>query len=539
MDNRVSRVILVSLVATLLSSCSAGMIEVDDGDSVPSALTVSRVENTRATVAWVEPAGVSSYEVRLSGGTSASDSISLASSTSTLCNDMTALADPPAPAGEGAEVQFRVPGLWPEQEYGVCVLYISDSQTSEPTLIAIDTAFKSVTYASTATQALGYTLAVGDVNDDGMPDVVVGNAIYDALPAELVVPVFFGRSELSSVPDVVIESTGSSALGTAVAIGDVDCDGVSDLIVGDPTWQRGTDHGLVSVFAGGSNLIGIIGQADATSTLLNYLVEQDNDFGIGLATGRRAYDETCDTMLIGAASFSSQRGALYIVEPPVPVGERRVDVEERYMTGAADDDSLGAVSATLGEFVGGSAMDAAVLSVRGSDPGDISEVTVFGTDLPAHDPFDIELLIGGPPVRIVNVGDLDGNGYDEMALSTPGMEGGHLDIYYGGESFVGMRHVSVDYTTGPFFAISVASGDIDGDGNLDLLVGGTEQIFIYAGPDPDPSGTPTVIVSAAATSLGVGDMNGDGYVDLATGDMLGGTAIVAPMIYTGAFSFLY
>lgn len=536
---RIMHLIAVFSISLLLLSCSAGIVEGGGGGGTPSALTVSSVANTRATLTWVEPADVSSYGVRLSGGASASESVSLASSTSTLCDDMTALAEPPEPAGEGVEVQFRVPGLWPEQEYAVCVSYISDSETSEPALIAIDTSFKSVTYASTATQALGYTLAVGDVNDDGMPDVVVGNAIFDTSPAELVVPVFFGRSELSSVPDVVIESTGSSALGTAVAIGDVDCDGMSDLIVGDPTWQRGTDHGLVSVFAGGSSLVGTIGQSDATSTLLNYLVEQDNDFGIGLATGRRAYDETCDTMLIGAASYDSQKGALYMVEPPLAVGERRVEVDERYMTGATDDDSLGAVSATLGEFVGGGSMDAAVLSVRGSDPGDISEVIVFGTDLPAHDPFDIELLMGGPPVRIVNLGDLDGNGYDEMALSTPGMEGGHLDIYYGGESFVGMRHVSVDYTTGPFFAISVASGDIDGDGNLDLLVGGTEQIFIYAGPDPDPSETPTVIVSAAATSLGVADMNGDGYADLVTGDMLGGTAIVAPMIYTGAFSFLY
>ena len=75
--------------------------------------------------------------------------------------------------------------------------------------------------------------------------------------------------------------------------------------------------------------------------------------------------------------------------------------------------------------------------------------------------FHVELLLGGAPVRMVNLGDLDGNGYNEMAFATPGMEGGRLDIYYGQEDFVNMRHVSVDYTTGFLFAISVASGDID------------------------------------------------------------------------------
>ena len=72
-----------------------------------------------------------------------------------------------------------------------------------------------------------------------------------------------------------------------------------------------------------------------------------------------------------------------------------------------------------------------------------------------------------------------------------------------------------------------------------MIVGGGDEIRIYAGPDPDPSGEPTIVLSSPGTSIGVADMNGDGYVDLATGDAFGGRALVGEMNFTGSFSLQY
>ena len=82
---------------------------------------------------------MTSYEVSFSEDASSLDGVSLAESASEICDSMTALSNPPSPVGAGSDVQFRIPGLWPGREYGVCVRYVSDGVTSDPAFIVIDT----------------------------------------------------------------------------------------------------------------------------------------------------------------------------------------------------------------------------------------------------------------------------------------------------------------------------------------------------------------------------------------------------------------
>ncbi len=79
----------------------------------------------------------------------------------------------------------------------------------------------------------GFSLAAGDLNGDGVPDIVVGapfNTNDPALYQSGAVYVFFGPAFTTSV--ALYASSSNKGLGWAVAAGDVNGDGIDDLVLG-------------------------------------------------------------------------------------------------------------------------------------------------------------------------------------------------------------------------------------------------------------------------------------------------------------------
>jgi len=123
--------------------------------------------------------------------------------------------------------------------------------------------------------------------------------------------------------------------------------------------------------------------------------------------------------------------------------------------------------------------------------------------------------------RVVGLGDLDGDGYSELA--TTGVGKFYVRIYSGPDGHMLRAHsmTSPEPSVAPY-------GDLDGDGGIDYLIGNpgsgsppfSGQVFLYSGK------TGTILrtlngqremENAGASVCAAGDWNGDGVIDVAAG----------------------
>mgnify|MGYP002381589947 CR=1 FL=1 len=153
------------------------------------------------------------------------------------------------------------------------------------------------------------------------------------------------------------------------------------------------------------------------------------------------------------------------------------------------------------------------------------------TALIAHFTADHGLRFGAD---LAGVGDLDGDGYGELLVASPGEFGatpGSFQIVRGGVGiFPPGTAISAPSDGSPDpvrFAWSIAGvGDVTGDGLVDALVTGLDRAWVYPGRSAtSPAFTTPIPLSLAASGDGDmgfvaspgGDLNGDGTADFAIG----------------------
>jgi len=161
-----------------------------------------------------------------------------------------------------------------------------------------------------------------------------------------------------------------------------------------------------------------------------------------------------------------------------------------------------------------------------SGPDTSAKVTLDGQD----DEEDFGASICGP-------GDVNGDGYDDLVVASPGaqLDRGAITLYLGSAEGLGAgeRSVPFDASAGDFVGFPVApAGDVNGDGLADLLVGavGNSDTDTYAGAvylylgDPAGLASPSLIQNASGVAfdtfgyaLGHGDFDGDGTSDVVIG----------------------
>src|SRR5437867_2599275 len=174
------------------------------------------------------------------------------------------------------------------------------------------------------------------------------------------------------------------------------------------------------------------------------------------------------------------------------------------------------ISVAVGDVNGDGRLDLAVANYY--DPANNNSGTVSvlvgngdGTFQPAQS-FAV-----GSPHSSVALGDVNGDGRLDLAVANNGdpyRDQGSVSVLLGNGDGTFQPAQSFAVGRGP---VSVAAGEVNGDGRLDLaLASGSNTVSVLLGNgDGTFQVAPTFVAGAEPTSVAVGDFNGDGKTDLA------------------------
>ncbi len=309
----------------------------------------------------------------------------------------------------------------------------------------------------------GSSLAVGDIFGDGSQVLVAGApAANGAVPilAFLPLPATGVRS-----PTFWLDGLGEepySAIGTSLAVGDIDDDGVPELIAGDPNegWYCGGAYVIRTPLPSDIGNIGSV----------------DDYFNEGSAGGVVRLGDSCSDY---ADPVTSERLGSSVALVGAPDGTARVVLAAPMSNRRVE--------------------DAGHVYLVGGTLGDIGTI-----DLSETDNGGVAGLDGGAGFgQRLATGDLDGDGDGDLLISAPGATG---DVTDGGVVYV--LFDAADATDGAWidaervaltlrgntpdgrFGAGLAVLDHDGDGNADVAVGvpdlatgvGTGAVGLFLGP---------------------------------------------------------
>jgi hypothetical protein len=348
-----------------------------------------------------------------------------------------------------------------------------------------------------------------DVNGDGFADLAVGatGATY----------VYLGSATgLPASPSVVLDSPdGGVAPGVVVAsAGDVDGDGFGDLAVGAAGAYRVYVH------------LGSATGLAAMPSLSLAVPEAAGQYGWSVASAGDVDGDGFADLVVGAFAAMDDMGSAYVYLGSA-IG---LPASPSLTLAAPAGGQFGWSVASAGDVNGDGFADLAV----GAYSANHAYVYLgSATGLPTSPSQSIM----GPPLQfgasIASAGDVDGDGFADLAVGSSHPIAGRVFVYLG--SATGLVDPPASTLLGPdgsggFFGGSVASaGDVDGDGFADLAVGaasamsGAGRVHVYLGSATGvPSSPSLTLTSPDGTGGGLGgsvaspgDIDGDGFADLA------------------------
>jgi hypothetical protein len=344
-------------------------------------------------------------------------------------------------------------------------------------------------------------VVLGDVNGDGHLDVVVSNCNG---PNRLYLN-SGGPDPFAGVAGLDI--TGDMDYTRALDLGDVDGDGDLDLVVGNTEQPDGSGPTRL-YFNNGS-------QADpfadaAVSDIPNALFETK-------AVALRDIDGDGDLDLV-AAAFEGQTW-LYL-------NNGTADPFSDHIAHPVSQGDAQTKAMALGDVDNDGDLDV-VLGIE-NQPNAL--FLNNGSTHPFSDTVAIPITLDADPTRALALGDLDGdgdldlvaaNGIDDSEVVFPNKLYLNLDP---ATPFSGTVGLTVTADADPTWALAL--GDVDGDADLDLVVGNfvdpegyANKLYLNNGTADPFSGTVAITVSTHISftkGMALGDMDWDGDLDLVT-----------------------
>lgn len=395
-----------------------------------------------------------------------------------------------------------------------------------------------------------------DVDGDGSADLLVGmpgsdSGAYLGGATYLIRGPISGTQSLAGADARILGTVAAGYAGHDVAFaGDVNGDGVEDVVVGAPYFGGSDMAGEAYVLFG--PLSGDMDVADGGVTLVGELVD-DGWHSLDVSwTGRSVAGagdvdgDGVDDLLVGAPYYDLGRGAAYVVHGAL-VGDVELASAGTRILGE-DGDELGYTVRRLGDLDGDGLADFAV----GTQDADGTGFYLFhGPALGVSSPSDADASFrntdgSGSGTLLCPAGDTDGDGLTDIwvndiwddtvasnaggVLLLPGPLEGALDESAAVAAIHGMAEEEHAGSPAPL-------GDVDADGRSDLAVGagygGPGSVYVMLAPF---TGTRTVAEAIARfegdgddnarSPVAGGDIDGDGLGDLliaGPGDDDGGT----------------
>jgi hypothetical protein len=357
----------------------------------------------------------------------------------------------------------------------------------------------------------------GDVNGDGFDDLIVGaygdNKNGAGSGSARVLSGIDGNVLYSFDGDSAGDGFGVSVSGA----GDVDGDGVDDLIVGAPfDDNNGSDSGSARVLSGVDG-----------SVLYNFDGDSAGDnFGQSVSGAGDVNGDGFDDLIVGAP-FDDNNGT--------DSGRARVlsGVDGSVLfnfDGDSAGDGFGFSLSGAGD-VNGDGFDDLIVGASGDDnngDGSGSARVLSGANGSVLYNFDGDSAGDFFGRAVSDAGDVNGDGFDDLIVGAPPNGSGIARVFSGANGSV-LYNFEGD-SAGDLFGRSVGgAGDVNGDGFDDLIVGAPRDdnngalsgsIRVFSGSDGsvlydfdgDSAGD-----GFGRSARGVGDVNGDGIIDLIVG----------------------
>lgn len=284
---------------------------------------------------------------------------------------------------------------------------------------------------------LASSLAVGDLNNDGVADIAIGGAEFTAstdLPTAGVVHVMFGpvgtgTRDLSDSSDVVFNSAERVHLGAGLAIADLNNDGFDDLAMAAPKGHE-FSNGLISIFFGPieSGEIMLPDEVDATLHGAN----SNDQAGTRMTTGDVNGDGIVD--LVVGAPFAdpgglSAAGEAYVIFGPLPAGDNDVSAVADITIRGVETEAQAGDGLAVGDLNGDGINELIVSAIRASEGSQFGMGKVYVFTGPVQ-PGTMDLQ-SSPDITIVGeisadrlgkgvaVGDVNSDGVNDLVMTAP------------------------------------------------------------------------------------------------------------------------
>jgi hypothetical protein len=355
-----------------------------------------------------------------------------------------------------------------------------------------------------------YAVVVGDVNGDGKADLVVANGCQSSSQcANGAVGVLLGNGDGTFQGAMSYPSGG--VVASSVAIADVNKDGKADLVVANQCEDDTCASGGVSILLGNGSGNFQLTQSYATGGVTAVSVVA-GDFN-----GDRKIDLAVANQCQSNGNCTGNVGVL------LGNGNGTFQAAQSYASGGNQ-----AVSLVMGDFNADQKTDLVVANqCQSSRSCSIGNVGVLlgngdGTFQPAK-----SYISGGNKTAAVGVSDLNGDGRADLVLANQcqasgSCSDGSVSVLLGKGD--GTFQPPQNFPSDGVFAFSVGAGDWNGDGKTDLAIINQCQtnsscvgiVTVLLGNGDGTFRVPPSYGSGGynADSVATGDLNSDGKVDL-------------------------